>query len=76
MIEKVKNKFMAPLPGIEITSLHCFGDRNNSFQGRRASPTVQFKAQTFSREVEIKVEWSLHSHCSHTFWSGYFEDIV
>ena len=39
-------------------------------QSRNASPTVQFKAQTFPRGAQVKVEWSLHSDCSYTFWGS------
>ena len=35
-------------------------------QGSRTSPFIQLQAQTSSREIEFKMEWSLHSGNKYT----------
>ena len=39
-------------------------------QGRRTSSLIQLQTQAISREIEIKVEWSLHSDNQYTLWSS------
>ena len=39
-------------------------------QGRRTGSLIQLQAQAISKEIEIKVEWSLHSDNQYTLWSS------
>ena len=51
-------------------------DRKNyeeGIQGRRTGPLIQLQAQAIFREIEIKMEWSLHSGDKYTFWSSNIE---
>ena len=46
---------------------HHQKDYEERVQSRRASPTVQFQAQNFSRKTQVKVEWSIYSSCNYPF---------
>ena len=43
-------------------------------QGRRTSSFIQLQAQAIFREIEVKMEWSIHSGKKHTIWSSNTED--
>ena len=43
-------------------------------QGRRTSSLIQLQAKAFSKEIEVKMAWSIHSDNKYTLWSSNTED--
>ena len=50
----------------KIKRWHDKKNPKEGIQGRRTSSLIQLQAQAFSREIEVKMEWSIHSGDKYT----------
>ena len=62
---------MKPIIVLEFTRIEPKGGMIKKYG--RVSITVQLKSQSIPRKAKVKMEWSLYSHISHTFWSSNIE---